>query len=534
MAINFAECNMEFKNGTLQITCPFEEKERLLETQFFTQHPSKKQTVYCLPNDTAHRYFTKYRSTLESIKGFCDVYKALEINTTRHISPVKLPKDPLPGVELMEHQLLGLKHMLMYPRTLLSMGPGTGKTYIMAAYTLHAGLERYVIVTPKNVKGQVAQSIAEKTGKVIGYKKDIDAVIKDMKDGDTIVIHYEQLSKISTLRDKSTALIFDESQNLKRFGGDANNEAYRLQKSCEAVQMLSGSTLDKNRFEVLGQLRILDDIALPTKTSVMNRYFEVDERYKPTDEKPLMTYELNQLIDKYSISIDTEKVLDLPPMVNTVWKTSFKDKKVYNAFRDHGIYRFPDKDVALAKNAGAKRMKLRQLCSGFIITEAGKAVRFENPKEGLLREYLMTTPHAIIFVEFMEEIEMVSEQLDLLDMSYGVLSGKHKKIDAVAQFKKKEIDYLVMQLKSGNAGLDLSVTNHVLFYALPESAIVLKQARYRIRRIGQTQPCYYTYFAVRGTVETSKLLPNLRLKKSVQDKEMERTEYERDEIESID
>ncbi|MFA7030312.1 MAG: helicase-related protein, partial [Candidatus Cloacimonadaceae bacterium] len=81
------------------------------------------------------------------------------------------------------------------------------------------------------------------------------------------------------------------------------------------------------------------------------------------------------------------------------------------------------------------------------------------------------------------------------------------------EFKEGKVNYLVIQSKSGNAGLDLTVTNNVVFYTMPESYIVYHQCKSRIRRIGQEQECNYYHMICRDTVE-ERVYDSLKRKKS--------------------
>ena len=103
---------------------------------------------------------------------------------------------------------------------------------------------------------------------------------------------------------------------------------------------------------------------------------------------------------------------------------------------------------------------------------------------------------------------------DSLNVSYVTVDGSTRNSGPlIDSFKQGKVRFLVMQNKSGNAGLDLTCTNNVIFYTLPEGYIVFKQCKGRIRRPGQTKECNYYYFMCKDSLEKD-ILKSLKRKKS--------------------
>ena len=158
------------------------------------------------------------------------------------------------------------------------------------------------------------------------------------------------------------------------------------------------------------------------------------------------------------------------------------------------------------------------MCCGFVRVERdGKkgTKRIFNPKENLVLKLLPTIDHAIIYTEFKRDIQNLSKICDDLKLSYAIVDGStsKKKADCFIEwFKNGTIRFLIMQSKSGNAGLDLTCTNNVVFYTLPESYIVFKQCKGRIRRPGQNKVCNYYYFICEDSVEYD-MIKSLKRKK---------------------
>jgi superfamily II DNA/RNA helicase len=138
-----------------------------------------------------------------------------------------------------------------------------------------------------------------------------------------------------------------------------------------------------------------------------------------------------------------------------------------------------------------------------------------------LVDLLNKCPQAIIYTCFNEEQVIVSEILNKYKKKFVCVNGTSKDApEALKKFKESKVDYLVIQIVSGNAALDFPHINNVIYYSLHDSYIYFEQSKYRIRRIGQTRECNYYYIIVKGTVENSRLR-SLKNKKSFNNSEFE-------------
>jgi len=422
----------------------------------------------------------------------------------------------LNGITLRDYQVTAVDYMLKNKRFCLFMGQGTGKT-IMALTYFNTVAENedggtHIVLTPKAVLKQYIIE-AEK------YLDDRFVIITDAKKLETsmtdkhhlLITNYEQL--INCRASRIDTLIADESQKLKSFTSDLNKAVEKLMPIIDNMYFFTGTPKDDLKDELFAQLRLMVPYIVPNKTLFNNRYFELDDFYKPEYELPTRIKELVEIIVKMTYGDDTETLLDLPPMKNYMIECRFKDKTLYKEMTKENFIEI-DGEAIIANNSGAKRIKQRQLCNGFIMDEYRNVYRTENPKATKLLALIEYLPHGIIFTQFDEDIKIVSELLTSIGKTYNTVSGKTSKPgDIVEDFKAGKFEFLVIQTVSGNAGLDLSNTNHVIFYALPESAVIFNQARYRIRRIGQLKTCNYYYLVVKGTIEKSKMIPNLKIKR---------------------
>ncbi len=155
--------------------------------------------------------------------------------------------------------------------------------------------------------------------------------------------------------------------------------------------------------------------------------------------------------------------------------------------------------------------KFKQICNhpdqyagvdGYNEKESGKFAR--------LRE-ISTTIHEkreqmLIFTQFKEMTEPLAHFLETifgrpgLILHGSVAVGKRKKI--IEQFQSDEyVPFMVLSLKAGGVGLNLTSANHVVHFDRWWNPAVENQATDRVFRIGQQKKVMVHKFITRGTIE---------------------------------
>lgn len=78
-----------------------------------------------------------------------------------------------------------------------------------------------------------------------------------------------------------------------------------------------------------------------------------------------------------------------------------------------------------------------------------------------------------------------------------------KRNEAVSEFKEpsKQPKVLIVSLKAGGIGLNLTNANHVFMMDCWWNAATENQAIDRVHRIGQERPVYVKHFIISGTIE---------------------------------
>ena len=133
---------------------------------------------------------------------------------------------------------------------------------------------------------------------------------------------------------------------------------------------------------------------------------------------------------------------------------------------------------------------------------SGKATKLIS----LLREILINKEKVIIFTQYTEMGDILQEMIsrELLQQAlffHGGISRK-KRDQMVEDFQNKpENKIIIISLKAGGTGLNLTAANHVIHYDLWWNPAVENQATDRAFRIGQTKNVFVHRFISLGTFE---------------------------------
>lgn len=411
------------------------------------------------------------------------------------------------GITLKAHQEVAVQKMMQYYKYGFFLGTGTGKTLIAITWLLSKKPSSCLIVTQQKVVGQ--------------YKDEVDKYIPG---NNYIVTNYEQLPNIIKSGKTFEALILDESHRTKNYTSDINENCRTIAKSCTYVYLFTGTPQDKSRHDILAQLAILDERVMPGKTHTHERYFILNDYYQPSKEVKQFQEELTAIINCYTWGKKTEDVVDLTKENNIIVKCPHPIKWYDEMFKNRVVVDSNTNTYCVAGNAGVLRLRLREICTGVITTQDDDynsyTIEVESPKIKEFRKLIQQNNKAIIYYEFTSSLNQITKVLDDEGKKYVIVNGKcntKKSKKLIEQFKRYKEIYLVIQSRSGNAGLDLTNTNTIIFYSLPESYIVFHQCKSRIRRIGQLKDCYYYYLLCEDTVEQH-IYQTLKKKKSFTDR----------------
>lgn len=305
----------------------------------------------------------------------------------------------------------------------------------------------------------------------------------------------------------------DESSAMKSSRSKFGKEAVDYAQALKRWYLLSGTPAPNGEWEYYRQLQSIDYYGVHQSWTQFKNYFFDNISYNPQFEKlqvkPDKKNELLQLLRKYSVYVDKEDVLNTPGRdFVTVDITMPKElTEQYNQLRRELYLELMESDVLItAPSAGAKRNKLNQVTSGFIIdTKTQETYLLSDYRFKALSKLLRNIgdEQVIIWCNYHKEFEVIKDMLgDKCACVYGKIriEDKNKNIKA---FKEGKVQYLVANPASADKGLTLTNTRFAIYFSMNDSLELFEQSADRIYGDKSKQPHRCTYYIIqaKGTID---------------------------------
>lgn len=154
-------------------------------------------------------------------------------------------------------------------------------------------------------------------------------------------------------------------------------------------------------------------------------------------------------------------------------------------------------------------LKLRQVCCDPYLVKGSKpGPSIERAKLELLADMLPTLVEegrrVLVFSQFTELLALVAQQLLTLKLPFLSLTGQTLTRDrgkVVQRFQAQEVPVLLLSLKAGGIGLNLTAADTVIHMDPWWNPAVEEQATARAHRIGQDRPVFVYKLVVQGSIE---------------------------------
>lgn len=312
------------------------------------------------------------------------------------------------------------------------------------------------------------------------------------------------------------ALIFDECHRLANYkakrsklaDGLANPGTKKSPLPRPLVYMLSGTPVMNSMLDIFQQYKILDGGEtfgsnffgfrakyFRDKNAHMNRqnYFPNWVPIQGADE------DIARLMAKNSMRVKKEACLDLPPLVDQTIEVEMSPKqaaayrsmlKDYVAFFEKG----DTKHASVAELAITKGLRLMQIASGYIKTDAGEELAFDEgftPKQEALYQVLedLVAHHkVIIWANWKHNYKQIREVLDKLKVKFLEMNGDHgpkKNREAAALFESDDsYRCIIGHPESAGEGINLVSASYSVSYSRDFSWRRFVQASARNHRGG--------------------------------------------------
>ncbi|HEV7861332.1 MAG TPA: SNF2-related protein [Acidimicrobiia bacterium] len=305
----------------------------------------------------------------------------------------------------------------------------------------------------------------------------------------------------------------DEAQNVKNPLSLAGRAARALPAAARVA--LTGTPVENRLLELWSLMDFLNPGLLGSEATFRHRFAVPVERYG--DEAAAAT--LKRLTGPFvlrRLKTDRTIIADLPDKIemHVLCNLTREQASLYRAVVDDMLDRIEKSKTGIERMGiiSGSMMKLKQVCNHpahFLAdgsrldgSRSGKLARLEE----ILEEVTAAGERALVFTQFAEMgILLQSHLSELLGVELPFLYG------AVAKRRREEMvdafqsdggpPVLILTLKAGGVGLNLTAANHVVHYDRWWNPAVEDQATDRAFRIGQSRNVQVRKFVCVGTLE---------------------------------
>jgi superfamily II DNA or RNA helicase len=313
-------------------------------------------------------------------------------------------------------------------------------------------------------------------------------------------------------------VVIDEAQWVKNPASHAASALRRLQAQHRLA--LTGTPLENH----LGELWTLFDFLLPGYLGQAKTFFQ---RYREPIEQfahPLIAQELAAKVRPFMLRRTREEVLDtLPGRTELIHRLTLDpdQKMIYEAARasaDHDLRLLLDRrGIDQARfNVLAALLRLRQACLDPrllpIPDQQNERLDWPPHRPGEKLRFLMQQlpgwlkegRQVLVFSQFTRMLDLVAQAMSQLGLQALRLSGELSRQQRQAQvdaFQRGECPVMLLSLKAGGLGLNLTAADTVVLLDPWWNPAVEAQASARAHRQGQTRPVTVHRLVIAGSIE---------------------------------
>lgn len=465
---------------------------------------------------------------LDQITGKEEILSRVK-EATEFSTPTNMPSLAHTKLVLREYQKRGVEWLWwLYDKGLhglLADEMGLGKTHqamgLLSAVQSHLQNPTkgplFLCICPTTVLDHWMDKIESfapnlKALKYYGAKR--ESLVKNFSNYHTIVTSYGVLLRDIALLEQFQwrVVLLDEAHFVKNNRTATYKAACRLNSQLRLC--LSGTPIE-NR---LGELKNLFDFIVPGYLGSDREFYKnyVSPIEKKNEEK---AKELRNLIYPFKLRRLKEQVLnDLPEKIEDTrycWLspqqvTLYKEILSSKAAPLVDLLQKKEQPVIPYLHVFTVLQLLKQICNhpALISKDSsaswrdGQSGKFELFKE-LLAEALESNHKVVVFSQYLQMIDFISDYLTELKVGHVVLNGQsQRRGELVKQFQTDpETKVFVGSLLAGSVGIDLTAASVVIHYDRWWNASKENQATDRVHRIGRENVTQVFKLVTRGTLE---------------------------------
>lgn len=322
-------------------------------------------------------------------------------------------------------------------------------------------------------------------------------------DADIYVMNYEsfKILKNQIRNSNFQCMIVDESSVMKNMQAQITLDLLSMIDVIPRRYVLSGTPNPNDNLELFPQMKfVMPDLFGNSFYGWQASYFHQDMTdphhwYQTQEDKDKLFNRLSE----GSIFLKKEDCVDLPPKIFEI--RNYELLKNQRQYYQDMIHNIKDNINNWSKfEFTAKLMKLREICSGFVIDKQEEVISFETAKDKLLKDCLdeiVQSEPIIVWCQFRYEIEKLAKQFN----GVGLASQTKDRNQIIRDFKDGKIKLLFTHPKLLGKGLTFTNCTYNIYYSMSFSYEEFRQSQDRIHRIGQENKCTYIILQGIGTIE---------------------------------
>ena len=310
-------------------------------------------------------------------------------------------------------------------------------------------------------------------------------------------------------------LILDEAQMVKNAAGRSARALRRLH--ARHCLCLTGTPLENHLGELWAQFDFLMPGFLGDARSFSRTWRKPIEENGETVRAQLLAQRVRPFIlRRRKVDVATE----LPPKTEATVRVQLQgqQRELYEGVRaaaDVQVRRvlqrqgFPGGQISILDAL----LKLLQVCCDpYLLKGPQSFQKASQPMERAKLEWLGDTLPVLVeegrrglgFSQFTQKLAPVGRQLEALHLPFASLTGQtrpQQRGAVVQEFQSQQVPVLLISLKAGGVGLNLTAADTVIHLDPWWNPAVQAQATARAHRIGQEQPVFVYQLVVQGSIE---------------------------------
>ena len=330
------------------------------------------------------------------------------------------------------------------------------------------------------------------------------------RDYDLYITTYGMLSKHEWLKTMTwDSVILDEAQAIKNPGTKQTKSVKQLQASYRLA--MTGTPIENRLADLWSLFDFLNKGLLGSakEFSTFTKILQENEEGYSHLKQVVSPFILRRLKTDKTVISDLPEKIEMKTYSTLTKKQVVLYNKIVNDLKKKleatgdGIER---KGLVLSS-----LMKLKQICNhpdqfmgqnDYAEAESGKYARLREICETIYEK----RERVLVFTQFREITEPLNRFLETLFAHKGLVlhggTAVTKRKDLVAKFQGAEyVPFMVLSIKAGGVGLNLTSANHVIHFDRWWNPAVENQATDRAFRIGQKKNVIVHKFITKGTIE---------------------------------